>query len=348
MYWVMFAGPLAAHTVAVRAIFVGLGVATALLGACMCFLQRHIKRLLAFSTISHVGMFVCGIALLTDKGVAGVAVYIVGHGLTKAALFMCAGVLLHRFATVDEYELHGRGRPLPAAGVLMAAGALLLAAIPPFTTFMGKSLLDEASSGVGGYGWLIAVYVVVSAVTGGAVLRVAGRVFLGWGPTRGPHPEIAQAAHEESEAETGQQAGRTPLPMLIVPGLLLVGVLVLGLVPGAVPAVERYAAQFVDHQAYSAWVLHGNTVALPIPKPSHVSGEDYLYSVVATVGAVLVAGAGLFGRSLRESLPAALSRPVHTAVEIMRGLHNGHIGDYIAWWSAGVSLIGAVCLLALR
>ena len=93
-----------------RAIFVGLGVVTALLGALMCVVQRHIKRLLAFSTISHVGMFALRVALLSRKALAGVAVYIVGHGLTKAALFMCAGVLLHRFATIDEYDLHGRGR----------------------------------------------------------------------------------------------------------------------------------------------------------------------------------------------------------------------------------------------
>src|SRR5437588_1163107 len=84
LYWQVFAGPLAAHAVAVRAVFVGVGVATAVVGATMCFLQRHIKRLLAFSTISHVGMFVCAVALLTDKGIAGLAVYVVGHGLTKA------------------------------------------------------------------------------------------------------------------------------------------------------------------------------------------------------------------------------------------------------------------------
>jgi len=100
LYWQVFAGTLAAHEVAVRAVFVGLGVTTALLGTAMCFIQRHIKRLLAFSTISHVGMFITGVALLTSKGIAGVGTYIVGHGLTKAALFMCVGVLLHRFATV--------------------------------------------------------------------------------------------------------------------------------------------------------------------------------------------------------------------------------------------------------
>jgi multicomponent Na+:H+ antiporter subunit D len=345
LYWEVFAAPLAAHVVAIRAIFVALGVVTALVGATMCFLQRHVKRLLAFSTISHVGMFVCGFALLSEKGLAGVAVYVIGHGLTKAALFMCAGVLLHRFATIDEYELHGRGRALPALGLVMVVGALLLAALPPFTTFMGKSLLEEGASEVG-YNWLIVLFIIVSAATGGAVLRVTGRVFMGWGPTEGPHKEQAGAAEEGHETHGGHD--RTPPLMVLVPAILLIGVLALGLIPGAVPGVERLAAQFVDHHAYAAWVLHGGHVPLPVLPPSHVSADDYGYAVISTIGALSVAAMGLFGRSLSERLPEASVRSAGAILEGLRELHSGHIGDYIAWWSAGVSLMGGVCLVALR
>src|SRR5438477_2948132 len=103
LYWTIFAGPMAPHAEELRAIVIAFGTVTALWGAVMCFSQRHIKRLLAFSTISHVGLFLCGIGLLSPKGLAGVATYVVGHGLTKAALFMLAGVLLHRFGTIDEF-----------------------------------------------------------------------------------------------------------------------------------------------------------------------------------------------------------------------------------------------------
>jgi multicomponent Na+:H+ antiporter subunit D len=346
LYWQVFAGTLSAHELAVRAVFVGVGVATALLGAVMCFLQRHIKRLLAFSTISHVGMFICGVALLTDKGIAGVGTYLVGHGLTKAALFMCAGILLHRFATIDEYDLHGCGRGMPVVGVMMAIGALMLAALPPFTTFMGKSLLEEGASAVG-YNWLIVLFIFVSAMTGGAVLRVTGRVFLGWGPTEGPHPDQAEAAREESEEETGQPSGTPPL-MVLVPAVLLLGVLLLGLIPGAVPGIERFAAQFVEHRAYAAWVLHGVHVSLPVLPPSHISADDYGYSTLSTVGAVALGAFGLFGRPLRASIPRLISHPVESAAGLLHQVHSGHIGDYITWWTAGVSLVGGVCLVALR
>jgi multicomponent Na+:H+ antiporter subunit D len=346
LYWVLFAGPLGPHTSSLRAVLIALGVVTALLGAWMCSLQRHIKRLLAFSTISHVGLFVCGIGLLSAKAGAGLAVYIVGHGLTKAALFMCAGVLLHRFATIDEFDLHGRGREVPFAGMLLAVGALLLAAAPPFTSFAGKSLLESAASDAG-YGWLIAVFVLVSALTGGAVLRVAGRVFLGWGPAEGPDPTQARAAEERIDEERDPR-DHTPALMMLVPALLLVAAALLGLIPGAVPGVERAAARFIDHAAYARWVLAGAHVSWPPLTPSHVEALDVLYSLLAVCGAVAAAALGLFGRPLREALPTSISSPARSLVRGVRYLHSGHIGDYIAWWSAGASLLGGICLLALR
>jgi multicomponent Na+:H+ antiporter subunit D len=346
LYWVVFAGPMHAHAVALRAILLAVGVTTALVGAVMCTVQRHIKRLLAFSSISHVGMFVCGIALLDHRGIAGIAVYIVGHGLTKAALFMLAGVLLHRFATIDEFDLHGCGRELPAVtGPLFALGGLLLAAIPVFTTFAGKSLLEEAASG-SGQGWLVAVFITVSALTGGAVLRVAGRAFLGWGPAEGPDPLQARAAEEEGN-ELDEPREHTPAPMLIVPAVLLALALAVAVIPGAVPGIERAAALFADHGSYAHWVLSGAATSMPHLQPSHVSVDDVLYGSISVLGALLAAGVGLFGRPLRRSLPARLGEPALAAVHGLRRLHSGHVGDYIAWWTAGTSLIGAACLLGL-
>ena len=346
LYWVVFAGPLGPHVSALRAVLIALGVVTALLGAWMCVLQRHVKRLLAFSTISHVGVFVCGVGLLSAKALGGLAIYIVGHGLTKGALFMCAGVLLHRFATIDEFDLHGRGREIPSVGSLFVLGGLLLAAAPPFTSFAGKSLLETASADAG-YGWLIAVFLVVSALTGGAVLRVAGRVFAGWGPTDGPDPEQARAAAERIDEERGPR-DETPPMMIIVPALLLVGAAVIGLVPGATAAVDRVAARFADHTAYAGWVLGSGHVVWPHVTVGHIEAVDVIGGVLAVGGAIGTAALGLFGRAARESLPRAIREPARRLVRRLRYLHSGHIGDYIAWWSTGASVLGGVCLLVLR
>jgi multicomponent Na+:H+ antiporter subunit D len=346
LYWEVFAGPVAAHAAAMRAILVGLGLVTALLGAYMCFLQRHIKRLLAFSTISHVGLFVCGLGLLSGKALAGVAVYVVGHGFTKAALFMGAGVLLHRFGTIDEFDLHGRGKDLRCVGALFAVGGLLLAAAPPFTAYAGKSVLDAASTSTG-YGWLVAVFILVSAVTGAAVLRVTARVFLGWGPATGPDPAQARAAEERVD-ETRGERDHTPVPMIAAPAVLLAVAALAGILPGVVPAVERVAARFTDHAAYAPWVLHGAVVRWPAPPADHAGVIDVLYGVVSVAGAVALSALGLFGRPLREALPKPIRVRARTVVRALRGLHSGHIGDYIAWWTAGASVLGGVCLLALR
>jgi multicomponent Na+:H+ antiporter subunit D len=346
LYWTIFAGPLGPHAEALRAILIAFGTLTALWGAVMCFAQRHLKRLLAFSTISHMGMFICGIGLLSAKGLAAVAVYLVGHGLTKAALFMLAGVLLHRFHTIDEYDLHGRGRELPLTGVLFALGGLLLSALPVVTLFFGKSLLDGAALEAG-YPWLPAIFVISSMATGGAVLRVTGRVFLGWGASQREEEPQLRPAREEGDEET-TPATHTPPLMIVVPGVLLVAAVVIGLIPGAVPGIEVAAAHFRDHLSYIAWVLHDAAPHFAPTATSHVEGFDYLYGVGATIGAVALAALALFGAPLRRALPQPLIRVPLGAVIALRRLHTGHIGDYIAWWTAGAATLGGASLILLR
>jgi multicomponent Na+:H+ antiporter subunit D len=345
LYWVVFAGALHPHVDALRAILVAIGATTAMAGALMCVLQRHVKRLLAFSSIAHVGVVICGVGLLEHRALAGAAVYLVGHGLAKAALFLCAGVLLHRFATIDEYDLHGRGRELWPVGVMFVLGGLLLAGVPPFTPFAGKSLIEAASSGAG-YGWLIAVYAAVSALTAGAILRVAGRVFLGWGPSEGPRSQQARAAREP-EDEENEERERTPPLMLLVPGVLLALCLAASLIPDAVAAVERDAARFADHRAYATWVLRHGPVAWPAIAVQRVSDDDLIYAVASTLGAFAVATLGLFGRRLRERLPSVVAAPASAAANAAHTLHSGHVADYIAWWTAGAAALGGTCLLVL-
>ena len=347
LYWTIFAGALAPHADELRAILIAFGTLTALWGAIMCFTQRHVKRLLAFSTISHIGLFLCGIGLLSATGLAAAATYAIGHGLTKAALFMLAGVLLHRFATIDEYELHGRGRELPVAGALFGLGGLLLAALPMGLTFFGKSLLDAAAL-EGHYPWLPSVFVISSMVTGGAVLRLTGRIFFGWGASRRAEGEAqAQQAHEESDEETVSRE-RTPLLMVVVPAVLLAGALAVGLIPGAVPGIEVAAEHFTDHGAYSNWVLHAAPPRFSPASTSQVMGYDFLYAGAAVVGALALAALALFGRPLRGRIARPLGRPAVVAVGGLRDLHSGHIGDYIAWWTAGAALLSGSSLIFLR
>jgi multicomponent Na+:H+ antiporter subunit D len=346
LYWTIFAGALGPHVHELQAILVAIGTVTALWGGVMCFTQRHLKRLLAFSTISHLGVFLCGIGLLSPQGLAGVATWVVGHGLTKASLFMLVGVLLHRFGSIDEFDLHGRGREMPLAGVLCCVGGLLLSAMPGVTAFFGKSLLDGAAL-EGHYPWLPAVFVIASILTGGAVLRVAGRVFVGWGAFRREEDvETTRPAREEEDEETAARDFTPPL-MLAVPAVLLIGSIVIGLIPGLVPGIETAAAHFHDHAAYFRWVLDGVPGHFPPTATTHVETYDYLYAAGGALGALAIAALTLFGYPLLERIPAAAVGPPRAALTVLRELHSGHIGDYIAWWTAAAAALGGVSLILL-
>ena len=181
IYWTVFQGPLGPHADGIRVVLVGFAVLTALLGAVMCLFQAHLKRLLAFATISQVGLAMIGVALLTPSGLAGAALLIPADGLLRAGLFVCLGILIHRCASVHELHLHGQGGRVPrlVAG-LFIAGAVGLAAAPGLGAFAGKSLVEDAAGDVG-YGWVIGVFVVATVLTSGALLRAAGRIFLGRG-----------------------------------------------------------------------------------------------------------------------------------------------------------------------
>jgi formate hydrogenlyase subunit 3/multisubunit Na+/H+ antiporter MnhD subunit len=64
VYWTLFDGTLSPDAAALRPLLIGIGVVTALVGATMCLRQRHLKRMLAFSTVSHIGLFLICLGLL--------------------------------------------------------------------------------------------------------------------------------------------------------------------------------------------------------------------------------------------------------------------------------------------
>ncbi|MFH8445156.1 complex I subunit 5 family protein [Streptomyces sp. NPDC018026] len=321
VYDSVFSGPGGLPAADAERVLTVLGALTAALGAVMCWHQRHIKRLLAYSTIAHTGLFLLGVGTLTPEGDDGVALYVVGHAGVKAALFACAGILLDRYGSVDEHVLHGRARPLRLVGAMVVVGALGLAGLPPFGTALGKSVTEEAVGGP-----LTVLCVLASALTAAAVLRVAARVFWGLGPA----PEDADGgggadAYETTgageEPETRRRLGRVPDTMTAVPALLLAGALAAGAVPGFGNAVARAMGE-----ATSAGLVHTSVHWTP-----------------------LGVGLGLLSTVLAVALAAvAVGRPGLLAVPDwmlpLRRLQSGHVGDYVAWLLVGTALLGALAL----
>ncbi|MEW2316394.1 complex I subunit 5 family protein [Streptomyces bauhiniae] len=318
VYWLVFAGPGGIPAPDARRALVALGVLTALVGALMCWLQRHVKRLLAYSTVAHTGLFLVGVGLLTPRSTAGAAVYVLGHVGVKAALFALTGVLLSRYGSVDEHELYGRARELPVVAGLFTVGGLALAGLPPFGTGLGKAATEEAAGGA-----LTVVFVAVSAVTGGAVLRVAARVFGGLGARPGEEPPGETAYETKGGGEEPETAGllrRVPDTMLAVPAVLLAGALVVGVVP----AVARAVGRAVDE------ALHASA-----PLPPHWTAPGVSLDLLSASLAVALAW-------------WALKRPVSARLRTwtgpLRRMHSGHIGDYVAWLLLGTVLLALLAL----
>jgi multicomponent Na+:H+ antiporter subunit D len=347
VYWSGFGGVMAAHVPQLRAVLIGMGVVTALVGAVMCLLQHHLKRLLAFSTVSHAGLFMLGFALLEPKALAGAAIYIVAHGAVKASLFICVGVLLDRKGSVDERRIFGKGRDLPFTAALFGIGGLALAGLPPFGTFLGKGLVEEQAGELGLH-WVTWLFLAVSAMTGGAVLRAAGRVFLGWG--RAPEFDRTSLEEGDEDRETEEESSHTPIVML-APGMVLIAAaLVIGLVPSVATRAMSGAVAFVDHQRYVAGVLGIGSAAQASTAPTHVgaTSSSVLLGLAGALGAVAIAVVTLFKDRLPESLSAGTTSAFSPALEKFRALHSGHISDYIAWLTVGVATFGGLLAVSLR
>ncbi|MBV9093665.1 MAG: hypothetical protein JO132_07290 [Streptosporangiaceae bacterium] len=346
VYWSMF-GQALGHRAAISHTFVALGVLTAVAGALFCFRERHIKRLLAFSTISHAGMFLTGIGLLTPLGLAGAAVYVIGHGLVKAALFLCTGIVLHRLGSVNETWLHGRGRHLRVTGVVFTLAGLGLADLPPFATFLGKGYVD-ASSWAHGLPWVLPVFIACTILAGGAVLRVAGGVFYGLGDAPSEDPEMAEMASEET-TETVSGRDRTPLTMIIPPAVLVAAAIAFGLITRLGQVAQAAAIRFQDQAGYNATVLAGAHILHPVAaaaaEPTGITVSDVAAGTGSAVGAIALALAALYWRRL-PVLRRGYEPGTGLTAAIQR-FQSGVVNDYVAWIVLGLACVGGALAFAI-
>ena len=314
VYGTVFAGPGGIPAADFERALTVLGALTAAVGAILCWYQRHLKRLLAYSTVAHMGLFLVGIGVLKPEADDGIALYLLGHAGVKAALFACAGILLDRYGSVDEHALRGRARELRGVAVLFTLGALGLAGLPPFGTALGKSITEEAVGGP-----LTVLYVLATAVTAGAVLRVAARVFL----CLGPPPENGDAYETTGSGErpeTRHRLGRIPDSMTAVPAVLLAGVLAVGVGPGFADVVAHAV-----NEAGSGGVLVASV---------HWTPAGILLGLASTALAVGLAAVAVTRPKL---LAPAWALP-------LRRLQSGHVGDYVAWLLVGAAVLGALAL----
>ncbi len=346
-----------------RAVLLGFGILTAVVGAVMALAQLHLKRMLAFVTMSHLGIYLIGAGLLTPLGLAGASLLVIGDGLAKSALFLAVGVVQHQRASVSEAKLRGRGRGLAVTGVTIAAGALVLADLPPYISSAGHALLADAADQAG-LPWLEIVIALSLIASSGAVLRAGARIWLGWGDTESSdagtqtaddpgeeaedRPDTVGAQRSQDRRERSGRQPRVPLTMVATPLTLLAIGLGLGLTSGMAEHAAAAAAAFSDRAAYAAAVLGTHSGSFPatgrivVPASPPASAGGVLADLGQVLAALCVAGIALDRRAGR------LRRALAAGTGWLRHLHSGLIGDQVTWLTAGLALLAALGEWALH
>ncbi|UKP00743.1 NAD(P)H-quinone oxidoreductase subunit 4 [Nostoc sp. UHCC 0870] len=115
-----------------------LGVINIIYGALNSFAQTHMKRRLAYSSVSHMGFVLLGIASFTDVGVSGAMLQMLSHGLIAAVLFFLAGVTYDRTHSMAMDNLGGIGQVMPKVFALFTAGAMASLALPGMSGFVSE------------------------------------------------------------------------------------------------------------------------------------------------------------------------------------------------------------------
>jgi len=343
LYWTIFDSPFGLHHGEIKAALVAVGLLTAIVGAVMAFLQRHLKRMLAYSTISHAGGMLVGIGLLDSKALAGTANLVLSHGLLKGGLFLVAGIVLVKLRAVDELRLHGAGRGRPLLAALWFGGTIGLVGFPYVGTFLGHSLVDDGGSIVGIH-WSQPLLMLAAGISTAALLRAGARVFLGWGPSEDPLL-APQPPEDPPEKDADFRIMAAVATVAIALGL------VASVAPGLQQRTEAGAERFRNHVAYAQDVLHG--------KPEHVrpqlpfsvepaTAESWGYGIGGLVLALVGAGAGLWWQRLPEASHRLAVAILGPPAAVLKGAHSGIVGEYLLWIVAGTSILGGVFAVLLR
>ena len=307
------------------------GLVTMLVGASIALFKDDLKALLAYSTVSHLGLITMLLGFGTKAAAVAAVFHIINHVTFKAALFMTAGIVDHSANTRDIKRLGGLAAFMPITAVIATITALSMAGIPFLNGFLSKEMmLEEAAHTV----WLGNHWVVPALATFGALLSVAyslrfiAHVFLG--PKRDDYPA------KPHDPEFGLWAA---------PALLATLVVLIGIFPQAI------AAPLV---ALTSGAVIGGEVSYLHLKLWHGVTPALYMSIIAVGGGAML----LWQHKLLERIWLATPRPeakrlfdlfvdglVTVTRSISEALHNGAISRYLAVFVLTTVSLGTIAFL---
>ncbi len=304
------------------------GLMTMVLGATIALFKDDLKALLAYSTVSHLGLLTMLLGFGT-KAAAVVAVFhIINHLTFKAALFMSAGIVDHETHTRDIKRLGGLRHLMPITTVIASLAALSMAGIPLLNGFLSKEMmLEEAAHTV----WFGSHYALPVLATLGALLSVAysfrfiAHVFLG--PVRDDYPS---QPHDPG-------FGLWAAPAFLVVFVVLIGLFSATIV-GPLVAVAAGAVTGGDLPYYSLKIWHGVTPALFMSIIA-VAGGAMLLWMHGGLERIWNALPRPEAKNIFDALMAAIVTASRWFTEL---LHNGAISRYLAVFTVSTTALGVI------
>ncbi|MFO6431533.1 monovalent cation/H+ antiporter subunit A [Erythrobacter sp. W302b] len=245
--------PVLAGTELYTGIVTSVGLTTMIVGAVVALFRHDLKSILAYSTISQLGMLVMLLGFSLEAAALAAVLHILNHAAFKAALFMSAGIVEHETGTRDIRRLGGLAKAMPITALTATLAAASMAGLPPLGGFISKELMLYETPKLAWLGlpWLLPVLATLGAtVSVGYSLRLAAHLFFG----------------QPREAEPYARAHDPGAGMWIAPALLTTLAALLGLIPMllAGPLVGAVTAAVTGAPApeFDLALWHGVNLAL--------------------------------------------------------------------------------------
>ncbi len=306
----------------------GIGLLTMVMAAVIALFKNDLKALLAFSTVSHLGLITMLLGTGTAFGAMAAVFHILNHATFKAALFMSAGIVDHEAGTRDITRLGGLRRLMPVTFVIATIASLSMAGIPFFNGFLSKEMMLEETLHTTLFGspYLVPVLATVGALFSAAYsFRYVAHTFLG--KERDDYP-----GHPHDPG----------FGMWAPPALLVVLVVGIGVAPFlAEPLVKQVTAAVLGNAAELPYahlkIWHGLNTALAMSAAAVVGGLLLLLAF-APLARAWAAGGPPAAKTLYDGVIWAA---VTVAQRITGRLHDGALTRYAAIFAVTVVAVGA-------
>lgn len=297
------------------AIIGGAGLCSLLIGAFAALFQRDMKGVLAYSTISHLGLITLLLGMNSPLALVAAVFHMMNHATFKASLFMAAGIVDHETGTRDLQRLSGLSRAMPITATLAAVAAAAMAGVPLLNGFLSKEMFFAETIFAGHSAWLRIGLPVAATIAGvfsvAYSVRFVHQVFFGPAAEDLPRPP-----HD-------------PTRWMLAPSALLVlACLLVGVIPaitiGVFLATAVQSILGASTPEYSLAIWHGFT-------------QPLVMSIVAMVGGVslyrwLRRRRREHGRAplidwfdARRTFDVVIVRLIRSAAVIQRFLYSRHL-----------------------